>query len=283
MNIWEEDGLWWRICPKCNNKTSNKLKGNSKRSDLQGKMCKSCARLPENNANYGKVGELNPFYGRKHSAETIEFLKSRDTSHLKTEEFRAKMRDVYQKYHADRPRKSNYEYWVDKYGVVEAERRMDEFKRKSSIANSGSNNSMYGKPSPAGSGYGWKGWLDGVFFRSLRELRFMVDNPNAEGAEGNKWRAKFNYYGSERTTVPDFFLEDCKIVVECKPERLHDTELIVAKSNALREHCHSLGYEYQLIDPGIVNIDELKTLVDSGRVILHERYLERYNLWLNKK
>ncbi len=38
----------------------------------------------------------------------------------------------------------------------------------------GEGNNMYGRPSPQGSGNGWSGWYKERYFRSLRELMFLI-------------------------------------------------------------------------------------------------------------
>jgi len=114
-------------------------------------------------------------------------------------------------------------------------------KKKLSIKSSGENNPMYGKLSPNGSGNGWSGWYKGWFFRSLRELsymiyvieRFSLKWKNAEQIIKIKY---INYDGSKRTYRPDFLIED-KYLVEIKPKSLQSSPLIILKSNAARIFC----------------------------------------------
>lgn len=55
---------------------------------------------------------------------------------------------------AENGQKSVYEYWVDHYGVVEADRRWNALKEKKSIAMSGEGNHMYGKTGQSAPCYG---------------------------------------------------------------------------------------------------------------------------------
>jgi hypothetical protein len=276
MSIWLEDDLWCRRCPLCAEVVKTKVKGNAKAADQGARKCKTCASKPENNPRYGKPGTMS---GKRHSESALSKLRALDKSHLKCEQFRKKMRQVWDEHHAGKPRLSNYEYILLRDGLAAAEEfKLKDSKRKSDLAK-GQNNPMYGKPSPMGSGYGWKGWLDGRFFRSLRELRFMLDNPSAITAESAFWTAEFIFNGSERTTRPDFLLETEKIIVECKPERLHLTPQVAAKQKALSMLAESRGYSYVLTDPGIVFSAELQDLISAGRVTLTDKTKEIYKKW----
>lgn len=166
--------------------------------------------------------------------------------------------------------------------IEAAAQKVAEWKQKQSKANSGEKNSMYGKPSPNGSGNGWKGHLNGKFFRSLRELKFMVDNPAAQSAEGKRFRASYRWNGVNRTTIPDFVDEENKVVYECKPDRLIGTPLVTAKANAIEHHVNAMGYRFVLLDPGVLTLEIFRALIDNGDVVLTERTTERYLKWLEQ-
>ena len=48
---------------------------------------------------------------------------------------------------------------------------------------------MFGRPTPQGSGNGWKGWYKGWFFRSLKELSYVV---NVLEPNGDIWESAEN-------------------------------------------------------------------------------------------
>ena len=186
-------------------------------------------------------------------------------------------------YRSANPQVSLAEHWRRKHAPEEAAAREALWRERESRASTGRGNPMFGRPSPGGSGYGWKGWLDGRFFRSLRELRFMLDHPLAETAESDRWRASFEWRGSERTTVADFILSADRVLVECKPSRLHQTPLVTAKARALCALAESRGWRFKLTDPGIVLHAELSQLIGAGRVVLTSKSKEKYHVHLDSR
>lgn len=119
---------------------------------------------------------------------------------------------------------------VKKYARLNFEQRYGhkkavEVKNKISKKTSGKNNPMYGKPAPNGSGNGWKGWYKGLFFRSLLELSFLIENKDkqVESAEKNKFKISYqDYDGKLRSYFPDFRI--AQSLFECKPKTLWNTQ-----------------------------------------------------------
>ena len=180
-----------RKCPKCNCEIKYTNKYNMLNAEKKQSKCKSCGvkevitddvkkRMSErvkgeNNPMFGKFGELNPFFGKKHTEESKRMmLEDRNYSTYKTEEFRKKISSLTIGENNPMYGKSFYDIWVQKYGKVIADEKMLEYKKKQSINNSGEKNNMYGKPSPINSGNGICGWYKDWFFRSLLELSYMI-------------------------------------------------------------------------------------------------------------
>lgn len=273
----------FKNCPECNKEIIYSSIYSLKTSIKNNSKCKSCAMSGENNSMYGRTGDKNGFYGKKHTKETKNKLSSLQKNIYKnrSEDEKEKILKILLEGRTG-PRKSNYEYWVDKYGVEEADKRNNDFKNKLSKLFSGSGNPMYGRPTPNKAGYGVSGWYKEEFFRSLRELSFLLDNIEAVSAESNKWRTTYkNYNNVEKTTIPDFVIESTKTVYECKPDRLHNTYLVQLKANALKKHCNSLGYDYVLIDPGLPDFNLVDRLIEEDAVKLTEEGLKRYKKWRN--
>jgi len=92
-------------------------------------------------------------------------------------------------------------YWLDKYKGKTWEEfygkeKSNKLKQNMSIRTSGENNPMYGKPSPQGSGNGWSGWYKGWYFRSLKELSYMINiierfHLKWENGEQKKYRIEY--------------------------------------------------------------------------------------------
>lgn len=172
--------------------------------------------------------------------------------------------------------KTTYQLWIDRYGEEEANKRQDSLHIKQSKNSSGKNNNMYGKPAPQGAGNGWKGRYKDHYFRSLRELMFMIDMDTKgvtwiSGEKGNSIRYQFN--GSERTYRPDFIAGN--IMYELKPIKLHNTPNVLAKKEAAEAYCLAKGMEYKLTD-WIIDAIIIKTALDKGDVCFDRKYLEKF-------
>lgn len=247
------------------------------------KLCKSCAsKLRWKDPNYGQkiftpeyreamsrrvTGEGNPFFGRNHSSETISRLKE---SGKATVGLRKETR-------------GNYAIWLEKYGSEEADRRDATYRKKQSLRSSGTNNPMYGKPAPMGSGNGWSGWYKEWFFRSLRELTYMVHviekgQLKWTSAESKELRIPYIWRGLERSYFADFLIDE-RCIIECKPLKLHDTPLVKAKQDAAIEYCSTNGMTYELVDPGKMEFEEIRELYESGTLRFTDRYLKKFREW----
>jgi len=181
--------------------------------------------------------------------------------------------------------RSVYSVWLAKYGKEGADRRDLECREKKSKKSSGKNNPMYGKSSPNGSGQGWKGWYKDFFFRSLRELSYVLylEEYNIKWTSGEHdilIRYK-NYDGSDRTYRPDFYLPELKKVIEIKPKRLQKSPLIKLKTKAAIKHCENLGLEYEILDYPI-NLDKIKSSLNNGLIKFQGKYLEKFLNYINK-
>lgn len=283
------DSVQTRVCPDCSDTIEYFTHFYYDKAVAKNSSCRSCSTKGPNNPMYGRNGELNPFYGKTHKAESLASMSQKRKEHfenLSTDDLKAfseKMSEVVTARQLENPVKSIHFYWTNLYGIEEADRRWKEFKDNLSVKMSGEGNPMYGKPSPSMAGNGYKGWYNGQFFRSLRELTFMLENPNIATAESNKWRATYaDWDGTSRTTIPDFVDEQNKIVYECKPKKLHESPSVLAKAMTLEAHVNSLGYSYKIVDPGVLNTETLLQLIKSNNVTLTEKSKEKLEQWLLK-
>lgn len=104
-------------CAICNNLSKDLKYSNIYFNPSKKYVCKLCACS----------GEKNPFYGKKHSLETRnKIAKSNTGGKSRTGGL------------------NNYNLWIKKYGLEEADRRNALFLKKQSDLNSGENNNMYG-------------------------------------------------------------------------------------------------------------------------------------------
>jgi endogenous inhibitor of DNA gyrase (YacG/DUF329 family) len=262
-----------RACPQCGELVVYTNKNNRQTAEKRKSLCVKCAGL-----NRDFNGENNPFFGRKHSEKTKDLISNYFSNvHVYTDAQKEQARNQLAKVFNDQPL---YDIWLEKYGQEEANRRLIEFKKKQSENNSGSGNPMFGKPSPQGSGNGWSGWYKGWYFRSLRELSYMIKVLETQKLNweipDKKYKIPYvDYAGQIRTYFPDFIVDTNKLV-EIKPTKLHNTPKVLAKRKAAEDFCQSQDMSYELIDPPILSQEEIKQLYISGQIKFLERYDKKF-------
>ena len=262
-----------RNCPKCNKLLEYTNVGNRQTAEKNKTVCFDCMLIERD-----YVGENNPFYGRKHTEEVKQEIRRFNLEErILSDEFIQQARANLANVSNDRPL---YDIWLEKYGQEEANRRLEVFKKKQSENNTGEKNSMFGKPAPQGSGNGWSGWYKGWFFRSLRELSYMI---NVLEAERLSWKTPdknfkipyVDYAGQNRTYFPDFIVDGNRLV-EIKPTKLHKSPKVLAKRKAAEEFCLSKNMIYELIDPIILSEEKIKQLYVSGQIKFLPKYDEKF-------
>lgn len=250
------------------------------------------------NKNFGlcskclKKGEKNPFYNKKHSEETIDrIIKSSNLSEKRKKYYEKiksiEHREFLSKWMKENPPmkgKSFYTIWIEKYGVELADKMKKEVNQK--MGHKGSKNYWYGKTPPYGSGNGWSGWYKGWYFRSLLELSYMIKiiekfNLKWENGELCKFQIKYNHNNDVKNYFPDFIIEN-KYMVECKPKRLWNTELVKNKTNAAKEFCKENNLIYKLRDIPKLTDSEILFLFEKGDIVWIDRYKKKFENRLTK-
>ncbi len=179
------------------------------------------------------------------------------------------------KYGKDRLGKSNEEFF--------GKEKSNQIKLKLSLATSGKNNPMYGKPTPMGSGNGWSGWYKEWYFRSLLELSYMINvierfHLEWKSAETSDLKIKYKgFNGIEKTYVADFIINE-KYLVEIKPKKLHNSKIVQIKKNAAEDFCKERNFIYKLTyPPKLLSFEEIEILLSSNKLRFIDRYQEKYN------
>ena len=267
-----------RACPECNKELEYSTKWERNRAIKENKICHSCRtkQLLKDPLHVLKLKQGINKYQLKYKESPIKRKLSNETK----QKIRDNAKIMYGK---DNPSygKSYYRWWIEKYGKEIADEKMKTLNRIRSEKSTGKNNSMYGKPSPNGSGNGWSGWYNGWYFRSLLELSYMINvieknNSNWESGEQEKYRISYvNPMGVSRNYYSDFIVDN-KFMVECKPTRLHNTPLIQSKTKAAIEFCKLNGLTYILICPKKLDVSEIKCYYDSNKIKFLERYDVKY-------
>ena len=145
---------------------------------------------------------------------------------------------------------------------------------------------MLGKPAPLGSGNGWSGWYEGWYFRSLRELSFMVNYIErfkfkwASLENKSKAISYINYKGDKRNYFADFLIND-KYIIEIKPKKLWLSIDIQSKKKAAEAFCKKHNLIYKLIDPPVLSFEKILILYKKKILKWLPRYEEKFNLKYN--
>jgi len=170
-----------RNCPKCGKELQYKCKGSYDVSRKNNKTCKSCS--------IKKLYELDP---EKNKGERN-----------------------------GRTGKRTLDVFVRKYGADEGTIRYNNLTKKLGEHGfkSGSDNPSFGKV--PNSGWSYKGWYKGLFFRSSLELLFIMDFEDKNdrlvlSAEGT---FRMKYDEGFKTYCPDFFDPVTNTIFEIKAER----------------------------------------------------------------
>jgi hypothetical protein len=259
----EQPEFIYRDCPVCGKELKYKNTVYS-RSEIKKSIklkipCRSCAN------RISSTGERNPFFGKKHSAETIDLISLKKKGLKQTGKTLEKSRKTIKKAKAAQKGKSVYELWLSKYGKEIADEKMIALKKLQSLNTSGKNNPMFGRPAPQGSGNGWKGRYKGKWFSSLRELIFRIDIVEKNKFKCVECHAKKEYkipyidrLGKKRNYFPDFLVN--KTLYECKPIKLWNTPNVSDKKKAAEKFCAERGLEYKFYD---CNLDDFKSVLLS--------------------
>jgi len=284
-----------RICPKCKkNIITYKTKGTFVFASKRNSNCKKCSTSWNDFNLKVKFGVLPvPFKGKTHSNKTIKKLKKvhkqrmsdLKNNPIKYEAFKNKMKLVTGGLKNGMYGKKVYDIWIEKYGKEEADKKEIARKEKISKASSGKNNGMYGKPSPQGSGNGWKGWYKGIFFRSLLELSFLINyierfNFKMENAEKTKYSIKYkDYKGTDRTYFADYIIND-KYIVEIKPKNFHKSISNIPKIKAGIKYAKRNKLKYKLIDPIRISEEQIIKRLNNETLIFTKQYKDKVNNYL---
>ena len=277
-----------RNCPTCNNEIVYSTKGAYVFSLKKSGSCKKCSAIKQFKDLDKKIKEgkaVNGFQGKNHSIGIKDNMSN-------------KIRELYQNGKLDtsginngmfgKTGEKSPQYGITykdrlerKYGEEEADRRNIIRKKKISLKSSGENNPMYGKPSPLKSGNGWAGWYKGWYFRSLRELSFMInyiERFNIKWENGENINFRINYYleGIRRNYYPDFILNS-KYMIECKPKSLWKSKLVSLKTQEAILFCKKRGLIYKMIDPILLTIEKLQELYNNKVIIFNRASEIKFN------
>lgn len=268
--------MFERNCPRCKKKISYTTVSVRNRKERKQQLCKSCA-LTQYFNSIDRSGKKNAFFGRHHSKKTRETISAKALG-------RPHPVDKNKGMHG----RSVYDVWLKKYGKTEADLRRKCLNNKLSNCFSGKNNPMYGKPSPTKSGNGWSGWYKGWYFRSIRELSYVInvlERKHLSWTGGEKIRIPYiDKQGNDRTYTPDFLVET-KMLIEIKPKRLKRLPENLAKKQAAIKYCKKHNLIYKMIDVrrNKLTIDQTIDLYKNRLITLTEKYRKKIEQIIQKR
>ena len=278
-----------RICPSCKKEVISMSVQTRKK--LEGRQCKECYEKEMSVRGKLLTGSKNPFFRKNHSLETLNKIKesrhksekwSNHLNNIRTEEYRKKISEQFSGEKNPAFKRGTLEsIWTEKYGEEEAKKRQESWKSKLRLKSVGENNNMFGKPSPIGSGNGWSGWYKGWYFRSLRELSYMINEIEAnllnwESGELKKYKITYiDWKGCKRNYFSDFILNG-KTMVECKPLSLQNSKDVVSKKEAAEKFCKDNNMKYIVVDPKMLEDVKIKELYNLGVIKFLPRYEEKF-------
>jgi hypothetical protein len=259
------------ICSECGNEFQ------ISRALYQHKLNKQqnwfCSReCVQKNQKVSFLGEKNHFFKGKHS----------DITKSKLKEVRERNKDIYK---SKTFRKTISDVTVGEKNPFYGKHHTQETKEKLRKANLGKhegiNNHMYGKPSPTGSGNGWSGWYKNWFFRSIKELSFMItviERFKFNWISGESKTYKIEYKdcnGNKRNYFPDFILNN-KYMIEIKPKKLWNTNNVLYKRLSAEDFCKDRELKYKLFDPITLKTEDIKKYYNNGIIKFLPRYEEKF-------
>lgn len=219
--------------------------------------------------------QLGICYNEKYGKDKADVIKEKQRKNM-PKKFIEK-RQISGIGHKDPKKNKTYEEY---YGIERTKIIKDKFGDRR-----GKNNPQYGKPAYHGSGNGWSGWYKGWYFRSLRELSFMINyieenDIKWKSAEEKQYAIPYIHYdGTDRNYFADFILNE-NMLVEIKPFNLINSPLVKLKTDAAIRWCKNKNMLYNIISDKeykLLTNKDIKQLVDMGLLKWLSRYQEKYD------
>ena len=104
-----------------------------------------------------------------------------------------------------------------------------------------------------------------------------------ETAETNKYKIQYkNYKGINKNYFPDFIIED-KYIVEIKPKKLWDSDLVMRKRKSAELFCNKNNLIYKITDITCISHEKLVYLYNEGKIKFTDRYEIKFKEWIKIK
>ena len=279
--------IFKRNCPNCNKEILYKNEICLINANKKNTLCRSCNCKLNNPMKGRSVYDVwKEKYGEEIANRKLKNMKQKikDNYNNMTKEQMEEFKNKSKRCGKENGMygKSLYDVWKEKYGKEVADKKQKELNEKRSKNANGKNNSMYGKPSPIGSGNGWSGWYKGIYFRSILELsylKYLIDNDiKFESGEKRNHKIQYEIDGQIKNYFPDVYLIDTQEIIEIKPYKLINSKVNLTKFEAGKK---LYGNKFKVItDNDIIklSIEEIKFMYENNEI----KFINKYDLKFKK-
>ncbi len=135
--------------------------------------------------------------------------------------------------------------------------------------------------------FSFQGWYKGWFFRSFKELSFVLLTEK----NGSVWRtAEVNelavYYtdpwGRTKKHYADILVDE-STMFEIKPKKHQRGKIVKLKAEAMKKFCETKGYTYQMVSPRKISKEELETLLEEKKIVLTDSCKDKVKTYLTRR
>ncbi len=200
--------MYKRKCPLCDKELVYKHKYTMNKQDKNNKLCKSCTVKKEYAKNTNKNKGNN---NGRYGKRLIDIM-------------------------------------INNYGIDNGSKKYEIWKKNLNKFKSGVDNPQFGKTPFKNGGMSYKGWYNGLFFRSSIELLFLVDkNEKMISGESFDFRISYSIKDKEYHYYPDFYSLADNTIYEIKSRKWVDSELNKIKIKYASDEFKKRGISYIII------------------------------------
>lgn len=132
--------------------------------------------------------------------------------------------------------------------------------------------------------YGISGYYNGIYFRSMNEISFIInylENKNLEyfSPESKRFYIEYIDKNKKRKYYPDFITD--KYIFECKPKRFWKDTDVVRKMQAAKKFAAKTNKKYILVDYPVIT-EKIILKIKLGLICFTEKGQIKFNRYYSK-
>lgn len=223
-------------------------------------MCKKC------NDKFGRIGILNPFYGKSHSEKIMNIIKTKNSIAIKKKwkdsDYRNKIikgiskpRSKISKQNISKGVKESY----NKFPNLRKERSLSMLKRIDKGYDP-THKKLKNEFSSINCGYGFSGFYKEIFFASkleLKRMKFLNENNIFFERYNNKIIGNIKYFDKKiekyRNYFPDLYIKNYNMIEEIKYEH-NITDLVLKKYFEAYNFLKNKNIKYYIVTLKEINL-----------------------------